>query len=151
MRPAQALHAMGLHQPLITAIRLHPGNLAVKTGNDLRMLRVLQADQDMQAVFAQRCGQKLHRIAHPHRLARQVIARHILILHGQPHPLRRQPPLILPDAILPIWRESRGYPRSICLLCLHLCLELLVTGGAQIDGAFVDRFLETHSGSRQAE
>ena len=63
----------------------------------------------------------------------------------------RMPPLFLPDSILPIWRETRGYPRSICLLCLHLCLELLVTGGAQIDGAFVDRFLETHSGYRQAE
>ena len=63
----------------------------------------------------------------------------------------RMPPLFLPDSILPIWRETRGYPRSICLLCLHLCLELLATGGAQIDGAFVARFLETHSGYRQAE
>ena len=63
----------------------------------------------------------------------------------------RMPPLFQPDSILPIWRETRGYPRSICLLCLHLCLELLATGGAQIDGAFVDRFLETHSGYRQAE
>lgn len=61
----------------------------------------------------------------------------------------RQPPLFLPDSILPIWRETRGYPRSICLLCLHLCLELLVTGGPHIDGAFVDKFLETHSGYRQ--
>jgi len=63
----------------------------------------------------------------------------------------RQPPLFMPDSILPIWRESRGYPRSICLLCLHLCLELLTTGGSQIDAAFVDKFLETHSGYRQAE
>lgn len=62
----------------------------------------------------------------------------------------KQPPLFMDDAILPIWRETRGYPRSICLLSLHLCLELLTTDGFQIDGAFVDRFLETHHGYRQA-
>lgn len=63
----------------------------------------------------------------------------------------RQPPLFTPDAVLPIWRETRGYPRSICLLCLHLCLELLATGGAQIDEAYVEKFLESHTGYRQAE
>jgi general secretion pathway protein A len=62
----------------------------------------------------------------------------------------RQPPLFTPDAVLPIWRETRGYPRSICLLCLHLCLELIVAGGTQIDEPFVNKFLETHTGYRQA-
>jgi general secretion pathway protein A len=62
----------------------------------------------------------------------------------------RQPPLFTADAVLPIWRETRGYPRSICLLCLHLCLELIVAGGTQIDETFVSKFLETHTGYRQA-
>ncbi|MCA9951287.1 MAG: AAA family ATPase [Anaerolineales bacterium] len=62
----------------------------------------------------------------------------------------KQPHLFMDDAILPIWRETRGYPRSICLLSLHLCLELLTTDGLQIDGAFVEKFLETHHGYRQA-
>lgn len=64
---------------------------------------------------------------------------------------RRQPPLFTDEAIMPIWRETRGYPRRICLLCLHLCLELLATGGTVVDEAFVDNFLEGHSGYRQAE
>jgi general secretion pathway protein A len=63
----------------------------------------------------------------------------------------RQQPLFTDDAILPIWRETRGYPRSICLTCLHLCLELLVTNGTQIDAEFVNRFLKRHHGYRQAE
>ncbi len=63
----------------------------------------------------------------------------------------KMPPLFTDDAILPIWRETRGYPRSICLLCLHICLELLQVGGQQIDGAFVTQFLENHQGYRQAE
>ena len=63
----------------------------------------------------------------------------------------KQPPLFTEDSILPIWRETRGYPRSICLLCLHLCLELLATGGQQVDAAFVSEFLEGHTGYRQAE
>lgn len=63
----------------------------------------------------------------------------------------KQPPLFTEDCILPIWRETRGYPRSICLLCLHLCLELLATGGRQIDAEFVSSFLESHTGYRQAE
>ncbi len=54
------------------------------------------------------------------------------------------------DAILPIWRETRGYPRSICLLCLHLCLELLATDKNQIDSQFVQNFLENHNDYRQA-
>ncbi len=64
---------------------------------------------------------------------------------------RRQPPLFTDEAIMPIWRETRGYPRRICLLCLHLCLELLATGGTVVDEAFVDNFLEGQSGYRQAE
>jgi type II secretory pathway predicted ATPase ExeA len=63
----------------------------------------------------------------------------------------KQPPLFTEDSILPIWRETRGYPRSICLLCLHLCLELLATGGQQVDAEFVSEFLEGHTGYRQAE
>ncbi|MEZ4519650.1 MAG: AAA family ATPase [Chloroflexota bacterium] len=63
----------------------------------------------------------------------------------------KQPPLFTEDSILPIWRETRGYPRSICLLCLHLCLELLATGGQQVDAGFVSEFLEGHTGYRQAE
>lgn len=62
----------------------------------------------------------------------------------------RQGPLFTDDAILPIWRETRGYPRSICLLCLHLCLELLVTSGSKINADFVTKFLENHHGYRQA-
>lgn len=62
----------------------------------------------------------------------------------------KQPPLFTDEAILPIWRETRGYPRSICLLCLHLCLEFLSTNGLQIDEAFVIKFLEEHYDYRQA-
>lgn len=67
----------------------------------------------------------------------------------------KQRPLITDDAIMPIWRETRGYPRSICLLCLHLCLELLATGGNEINAAFVANFLKDqhgyrHGGSNQA-
>lgn len=62
----------------------------------------------------------------------------------------KQPPLFTDDSILPIWRETRGYPRSICLLCLHLTLELLMSNSAQIDAQFVQSFLEHHPGYRQA-
>ncbi len=62
----------------------------------------------------------------------------------------KQSPLFTDDSILPIWRETRGYPRSICLLCLHLCLEFLVNGGSQIDAEFVASFLENQHGYRQA-
>lgn len=62
----------------------------------------------------------------------------------------KQPPLFTDDAVLPIWRETRGYPRSICLLCLHLCLELLATHKEQIDADFVTTFLEEHHDYRQA-
>ncbi|PID87287.1 MAG: hypothetical protein CSA11_08360 [Chloroflexi bacterium] len=62
----------------------------------------------------------------------------------------KQPPLFTDEAILPIWRETRGYPRSICMLCLHLCLEFLSTNGLQIDEAFVMQFLEEHYDYRQA-
>lgn len=60
----------------------------------------------------------------------------------------KQPPLFTDDAILPIWQETRGYPRSICLLCLHLCLELLSADGYQITGEFVTNFLDSHHGYR---
>ena len=62
----------------------------------------------------------------------------------------KQQPLFTDEAILPIWRETRGYPRSICMLCLHLCLEFLSTDGTQIDEAFVIQFLEDHYDYRQA-
>lgn len=62
----------------------------------------------------------------------------------------RLPPLFTDEAIMPIWRETRGYPRSICLTCLHLCLELLTSNGAQIDARFVATFLEKHQSYRQA-
>ncbi|MCP5099408.1 MAG: AAA family ATPase [Chloroflexi bacterium] len=62
----------------------------------------------------------------------------------------KQPQLFAEDAILPIWRETRGYPRSICLLCLHLCLDLLPTTKDQIDAEFVKAFLENHHDYRQA-
>lgn len=58
------------------------------------------------------------------------------------------PPLFAQDAVLPIWQETRGYPRSICLLCLHLCLELLDKNGTQIDGPFVRAFLDHNKGYR---
>ncbi len=62
----------------------------------------------------------------------------------------KQSSIFTDDAILPIWRETRGYPRSICLLCLHLCLELLATDKNQIDSQFVQNFLENHNDYRQA-
>ena len=62
----------------------------------------------------------------------------------------KQSSIFTDDSILPIWRETRGYPRSICLLCLHLCLELLATDKHQIDAQFVQNFLENHNDYRQA-
>ena len=62
----------------------------------------------------------------------------------------RQTPLFTDDAILPVWQDTRGYPRSICLLCLHLCLELLHQGKTQITGEFVEEFLQTQHGYRRA-
>jgi type II secretory pathway predicted ATPase ExeA len=62
----------------------------------------------------------------------------------------KQRPLFADDAILPIWRETRGYPRSICLLCLHLCLELVAQHGTQIDLPFVTNFLEHQQQYRRA-
>lgn len=57
--------------------------------------------------------------------------------------------LFTEDAILTIWQETRGYPRSICLLCLHLCLELLHQKGTRISGQFVTDFLERHHSYRR--
>lgn len=62
----------------------------------------------------------------------------------------KQQSLFTDDAILPIWRETKGYPRSICLLCLHLTLELLMSDSIQIDAQFVQSFLENHHGYRRA-
>lgn len=62
----------------------------------------------------------------------------------------KQNALFTDDAILPIWRETRGYPRSICLLCLHLCLELLVQEKSQVDAGFVNDFLEEQHDYRRA-
>jgi type II secretory pathway predicted ATPase ExeA len=61
----------------------------------------------------------------------------------------KQRPLFADDAIVPIWQETRGYPRSICLLCLHLCLELLHQNGSQINEGFVATFLERHESYRR--
>ncbi len=63
----------------------------------------------------------------------------------------KQELLFTDDAILPIWQDTRGYPRSICLLCLHLCLELLHQGGIQITGGFVEEFLKEHHGYRRLD
>jgi type II secretory pathway predicted ATPase ExeA len=60
----------------------------------------------------------------------------------------RAPSVFKDDAVLPIWRETRGYPRSICLLCLHLLLELLDRGSEHIDAAFVEDFLAVNKGYR---
>jgi len=63
----------------------------------------------------------------------------------------KQSVLFTDDAILPIWRETRGYPRSICLLCLHLCLEFLTHDNlTQINEQFVKDFLEKHDDYRRA-
>jgi general secretion pathway protein A len=63
----------------------------------------------------------------------------------------RQSSLFADSAIVPVWRETRGYPRSICLLCLHLCLELLAQDGAQITGDFVADFLEKQQSYRRLD
>jgi type II secretory pathway predicted ATPase ExeA len=63
----------------------------------------------------------------------------------------KQTPLFTDSAILPIWQETRGYPRSICLLCLHLCLELLAQDGSQITGEFVKEFLEKQHSYRRLD
>ncbi len=63
----------------------------------------------------------------------------------------RQTLLFADSAIVPVWRETRGYPRSICLLCLHLCLELLAQNGPQITGEFVADFLERQHSYRRLD
>jgi hypothetical protein len=50
-----------------------------------------------------------------------------------------------------VWQETRGYPRSICLLCLHLCLGLLETNGSVIDEPFVHYFLNKQHSYRRLE
>ena len=63
----------------------------------------------------------------------------------------RQSPLFDDNAIVPIWQETRGYPRSICLLCLHLCLELLHQRAAVIDENFVIDFLKRQHSYRRLD
>lgn len=63
----------------------------------------------------------------------------------------KQSPLFTDEAILPVWRATRGYPRRICILCLHLCLELLVKQGLQIDPPFVEDFLNEYHSYRQLD
>lgn len=63
----------------------------------------------------------------------------------------RQSPLFDDNAIVPIWQETRGYPRSICLLCLHLCLELLHQREAVIDENFVIDFLKRQQSYRRLD
>ena len=63
----------------------------------------------------------------------------------------RQSPLFYDNAIVPIWQETRGYPRSICLLCLHLCLELLHQRATVIDEDFVTDFLMQHQSYRRLD
>ena len=63
----------------------------------------------------------------------------------------RQGILFTDESIMSIWQETRGYPRSICLLCLHLCLELLDHSGKQITGEFVSNFLERHHSYRRLD
>jgi general secretion pathway protein A len=63
----------------------------------------------------------------------------------------RQSPLFDDNAIVPIWQETRGYPRSICLLCLHLCLELLHQRAALIDENFVIDFLKRQQSYRRLD
>ncbi len=63
----------------------------------------------------------------------------------------RQSPLFDDNAIVPIWQETRGYPRSICLLCLHLCLEMLHQHAAVINENFVMEFLKQHHSYRRLD
>jgi type II secretory pathway predicted ATPase ExeA len=60
--------------------------------------------------------------------------------------------LFTDDASLLIWQETRGYPRSICMLCVHICLEFLTQREQMIiDGPFVSSFLKQQSGYRRLE
>lgn len=61
------------------------------------------------------------------------------------------PPIFMDDAIQPIWRETRGYPRSICFLCLHLGIEMLTMNKPIIDGPFVEEFLEKNQDYRRKQ
>jgi len=61
------------------------------------------------------------------------------------------PPLFTEDAIIQIWQETKGYPRSICLLCLHLCLEVLDQQVPEITGEFAQRFVAIQNGYRKLE
>ncbi len=77
-------------QARVAAIGFHRGDSAIKTGDDLLVLGVFQADQNMQTVLAQRLGQEFDLVTDLSRLARMVIKRHVLVLDGQLVPSRRQ-------------------------------------------------------------
>jgi type II secretory pathway predicted ATPase ExeA len=62
-----------------------------------------------------------------------------------------RPALFTDDAVISIWRATRGYPRSICLLCLHLTLEMLDRKLERLEGDFVETFLNTHQNYRRLE
>lgn len=64
---------------------------------------------------------------------------------------KNYPPIFTEDAIIQIWQETKGYPRSICLLCLHLCLEMLDRQLPQINGEFTRQFVEIQKGYRKLE
>ncbi|MNJ56781.1 hypothetical protein D3C77_523450 [compost metagenome] len=50
------------------------------------MLRMPEADQDVQAVLAHRLAEELHAVAHVRAFTLQVVARHVFVLQGQAHP-----------------------------------------------------------------
>ncbi|MNG01629.1 hypothetical protein D3C84_846180 [compost metagenome] len=51
------------------------------------MVRIFQADQNVQAVLAQRLGQELHGIAHLGGLPGQVITRDVFVFQRQLDPI----------------------------------------------------------------
>ncbi|MNI86807.1 hypothetical protein D3C73_1439340 [compost metagenome] len=53
------------------------------------MLRIFQADQNVQAIFAQRFGQELHGIADLGRLTGQVVTSDVFVFQGQLDPVGR--------------------------------------------------------------
>ena len=60
--------------------------------------------------------------------------------------------LFTDSAAVQIWQETKGYPRSICVLCVHLCLEFLTQRTTlQIDGQFVQDFLTKQRDFRRLE
>jgi len=64
---------------------------------------------------------------------------------------RQDSRLFTDNAVMAIWQETRGYPRSICLLCLHLTLDILQNDGSVIDDTFVATFLRNHPDYRRLD